>query len=131
MQRRSLSFELDLPTCSGRCGTEIDRMSSRQAAIDNYIDAATTSEFGHPVELSDDIRHAVELASMLKDQERRARAIECAAAFAVASLGSDEEMPGVVFRLLEMFIDGRPDRRPPNLDELVEAAVNRFGDDPW
>lgn len=101
-----------------------------QMAIDSYA-AATTEGYGHPVEVSEAIQRAVELASRINDEARRSAAIESALRLTDAAIESDERMPGVALRLLAMFIGDRPDRRPPGLKHLLGRAIERFGDDPW
>jgi hypothetical protein len=101
-----------------------------QAAIDSYIEALGEG-FGHPVELSEAIRRAVELASSINDGARRAAAIEAAVKLSETAIDASAPMPGVALPLLAMFVADRSDRRPQNLDQLLKAAINRFGDDPW
>jgi hypothetical protein len=101
-----------------------------QVAIDSYV-AAASEDFGHPVELSEALQRAVELASSINDSERRVGAIEAAARLTKTALASDDRMPGVALPLLAMFVADRPDRRPADVGQLLQAAVERFGDDPW
>jgi hypothetical protein len=99
-------------------------------AIDSYI-AATTEGYGHPVEVSEAIQRAVELASRINDEARRSAAIDAAVHLTDNAIESDERMPGVALRLLAMFLGDRADRRPRGLDQLLGRAIERFGDDPW
>jgi hypothetical protein len=101
-----------------------------QAAIDAYT-AATSEGFGHPVELSEAIQRGVEIASQLNDQARRATAVDAAVRLTDMAIESNERMPGVALPLLAMFVHARPDRRPSGLDQLLQRAIDRFGDDPW
>jgi hypothetical protein len=101
-----------------------------QIAIDASIDAIA-DDFGHPVERSEAVRRAVEIASQINDPSRRAAAIEAAVALVEIAMASEERMLGVALPLLELFVDDRPDRRPPDLPRLLAEATERFGDDPW
>ena len=101
-----------------------------QIAVDAYTDA-TNAEFGHPVERSEAVQRAVEIASTINDQVRRTAAIDAAVSLTKSSIAAEERMPGVALPLLELFVSDRSDRRPSDLDEMLDAAVDRFGDDPW
>lgn len=101
-----------------------------QLAIDAYSETVADG-FGHPVEISEAVQRAVEIASRINDPGRRSRAIEAAVVLTESALASEERMPGVALPLLELFVSDRPDRRPGNLDELLVEAVERYGDDPW
>ena len=101
-----------------------------QLAADAYT-RATMDEFGHPLERSEAVQRAIEIASELNDQSRRARAVAAAVELARFSIAAEGPMPGVVLPLLELFVSDRPERRPSMLDEMVDDAVERFGDDPW
>jgi Domain of unknown function (DUF4209) len=101
-----------------------------QIAVDSYVDAAN-GEFGRPVERSEAVQRAVEIASMINDRQRRASAIDAAAALCKSSIASNERMPGVALRLLELFVNDDPARRPTDLRQLLDDAESRFGDDPW
>lgn len=111
-----------------RCGDRPHEFA--QAAIDSYVEALVEG-FGHPIELSEAIRRAVELASSINDGARRTAAIEAAVKLTETTINSSDRMPGVALPLLAMFVADRPDRLPQNLDQLLEAAIDRFGDDPW
>lgn len=101
-----------------------------QQAIDAYTEGAT-DDFGHPVELSEAIQRAIEVASQINDRGRREAAIRAAVILVETSIASEERTPGVALPLLELFVNDRPERRPPELESLLQAAVDRFGDDPW
>lgn len=101
-----------------------------RTAIDDCVEAAGGG-FGHAVELGDAARRAVELATTINDFARRGSAVEAAVRLVVEAIESEERKPGVALRLLDMFVRDRPDRRPPRLDELIDRATERFGDDPW
>jgi hypothetical protein len=101
-----------------------------QLAVDAYIDASA-SGFGHPVERSEAIQRAVEIATQINDQARRERAIDAAVDLTDFALGDQKRMPGVALPLLEIFVSDRPDRRPPKLETLLASAAERYGDDPW
>jgi len=102
-----------------------------QRAIDGYLEAID-EDFGHAVEVSEAVQRAVELASMLNDQERRKNAVDAAVRLVWRAIDDAEDrMPGVALPLLEMFVSDRPDRRPAELADLVERSIERFGDDPW
>ena len=111
-----------------RCGDRPHEFA--QAAIDAYIESLAEG-FGHPVQLSEAIRRAVELASSINDGERRRAAVAAAVALTETAIESEDRMPGVALPLLAMFVADRPDRRPANLDRLLGGATDRFGDDPW
>ncbi|MFZ6003122.1 MAG: DUF4209 domain-containing protein [Actinomycetota bacterium] len=100
------------------------------AAIDAYITAASGG-FGHPVERSEALQRAVELASQTRDRDRRGRAVTATVAMIEAAIASEDRMPGVALPLLAMLVGDRPDRRPSELEQLVQKAIDRFGDDPW
>jgi hypothetical protein len=101
-----------------------------QTAVDSHI-VATNEDFGHPVELSEAIQRAVEIAAQINDQARRSAAIDAAVRLTEAAIESGDRIPGVALPLLAMFIGDRQDRCPPNPDQLLERAIERFGDDPW
>lgn len=99
-------------------------------AADAYTEGSGGS-FGHPVERSEAIQRAIEIGSQINDQQRRARAVDAAVALTEEALASDEPMAGVALPLLERFVEDSPQRRPSELDRLLDAAVERFKDDPW
>ena len=101
-----------------------------QVAVESYVEAAT-DDFGHPVERMEYVLRAVEVASQINDQGRRADAVRSGVALVEAALADDDRMPGVVLPILDLFVSDRPDRRPDHLPALIEAAVERYGDDPW
>ena len=101
-----------------------------QIAIDSYT-AATSEHFGGPVEVSEAIQRAVELASQIDDPIRCSAAIDAGVRLTGEAIESSDRMPGVALPLLAMFVGDRCERRPPDLDQLLQRAIERFGDDPW
>ena len=43
----------------------------------------------------------------------------------------EDRIPGVPLRLIDSLATMRADRRPPELDDLIDQALDRYGDDPW
>jgi hypothetical protein len=101
-----------------------------QVAVDSYVEAAA-GVFGHPVERMEYVLRAVEIASQINDGDRRASAVRSGVMLVEAALEGEDRMPGVVLPILDLFVGDRPDRRPDHLGALIEAAIERYGDDPW
>ena len=100
------------------------------AAVDSYVKAADV-DFGHPVERMEYVVRAIEIASQISDRDRRAEAVRAGVALVESALADSDRMPGVVLPILDVFVSDRPDRRPDNLSGLIDAAIERYGDDPW
>jgi hypothetical protein len=100
-------------------------------AIDSYLAAAEKETHWHPIEVSDGAQRAFELAVRLSDVPRREEAVRVLVQLIRRSLGEQHPSPGVSLQLLELLARRRPEERPPELDVLVDDAVERYGHDPW
>lgn len=99
-------------------------------AIDQYV-AAPPSEFGEPMELTEGLQRALELSIQLNDAPRLERTVRAAVALARETMEGEDRIPGVPLRLIDSLATLRADRRPPQLDALIDQALDRYGDDPW
>lgn len=100
-----------------------------RAAFDAYMGLA---ESGEGMELVDCILRSIEIAAEIKDKERLQAAIALALEVSRAEIADQSERrPGIPLNLFEAIIDLKPDERPDDLAELVDAAAERYGKDPF
>jgi hypothetical protein len=99
-------------------------------AVDQYV-AAPASGFGEPMELTEGLQRALELSIQLKDAPRLEEAVRAAVTLARETMDGEDRIPGVPLRLIDSLATLRADRRPPELDDLIDQALDRYGDDPW
>ena len=99
-------------------------------AIDEYI-GASRDAFGEPIELTEGLQRALELAAQVNDPSRHAQVVRGAVELASRALDSGERKPGVVLHLIESLARLRRDQQPVELDVLIDRAIDRYGDDPW
>lgn len=100
-----------------------------RAAADAYLKLADLSHW-HVVERSRCLSRALELCRAVKDDERFDRVLARCMSFIAEILAMEARGPGPAMTLLRALVDLPPDRRPSDLDDLLIAAVARFGDDP-
>jgi hypothetical protein len=74
---------------------------------------------------------ALELAQAINDEDRTSKAIDTCIRLIERDLAEAERTPGIALRLLETLVALSKDRRPETTPALVEAAGERYGDDPW
>jgi hypothetical protein len=101
-----------------------------QRAVDEYLKVPGDG-FGHPVEQSDSLQRALEIASQLNETKRRDAAIETLIDLAQRALADDDHNPGVVLPILELFAERPREQRPAESGALADAALTKFANDPW
>jgi hypothetical protein len=100
-----------------------------RAAVDAYLQLADTLE---TMNLVDCLSRAIEIGAEIGDDERVARAVQDAVGVIETEIAeASERRPGIPLNLLEDIAALKPERRPANLMDLIEAAGERYGDDPW
>jgi hypothetical protein len=80
---------------------------------------------------ADSLIRSFELARALSDAERLGSVLTLMVAASVASLDSPRREPGVALRLIRSFLLLRRSDQPPEIDELLKKAMDRYADDPW
>jgi hypothetical protein len=101
-----------------------------QRAVDAYL-AAIEEEFGHPIEKSDGARRALEVATQINDQSRPDAAVKALLSLVRRSLDGEEHLPGVSLPIIDLLVRREKRDRPAELDQLLERAIERYGEDPW
>jgi hypothetical protein len=100
-----------------------------RAAVDAYL------QLGHTLEtmnLVDCLSRAIEIGAEIGDDERVARAVQDAVGVIESEIAeAGERRPGIPLNLLEDIASLKPERRPASLMDLIKAAGDRYGDDPW
>ena len=100
-----------------------------RAAVDAYLQVAGALE---TMDLVDAVSRAIEIASEIGDEERLAIAVQRAVEVIETEIAqTNERRPGIPLNLLEDIAALKAERRPENLMDLVAAAGERYGDDPW
>ncbi|HET6755665.1 MAG TPA: hypothetical protein VFH23_17125 [Jiangellaceae bacterium] len=99
-------------------------------AVDQYV-AASAFGFGEPMELTEGLQRALELSIQLNDAPRLEQTVRAAVSVARETMEREDRIPGVPLRLIDSLATLRGDRRPPELDDLIDQALDRYGDDPW
>ena len=106
-----------------------DKVDSARAAIDGYLEVAASSR---EMTLVDALLRAIEIANEIKDETRLQTAVKKAVEAVEAEFeAEDDSRPGIPMSLLEALADLRPDDRPRSLRDLIEAAGERYGADPY
>lgn len=99
-----------------------------RAAFDAYMAQAET---GEGMELVDCILRAIEIAAEINDKERLQAAIARAIGVSGAEISDrSERRPGISLNLLEAIVDLKAEERPDGLAEAIDAAGERYGEDP-
>lgn len=83
-----------------------------------------------PIEATDGLRRALELARRINDPERANAVVQAAVKLIREALVADERMPGVSITLIEMLAR-LGDDEPPELDSLIDEAESKYGNDAW
>lgn len=100
-----------------------------RAAIDAYLELG---EIVETMDLVDCISRALEIGSEIGDEDRIVAAVKKAVEVTEAEIvEANERRPGIPMNLLEDLVALKPERRPDNLMDLIEAAGKRYGADPW
>lgn len=100
-----------------------------RAAFDGYLSQAGTAE---TMELVDCLQRAIEIAAEIGDETRLEAAINKALDVSRSEISdTSERRPGVPLSLIEAIVDLKPDLRPDGLLELLDAAADRYGADPY
>ncbi len=100
-----------------------------RTAFDAYMALA---ESGDGMDLVDCLLRAIEIAAEIRDEERLEVAIALALEVSRAEIADQSERrPGIPLNLFEAIVDLKPDPRPDALAELVDAAAERYGEDPF
>jgi hypothetical protein len=100
-----------------------------RAAFDGYLSLAETAE---TMDLVDCLQRAIEIAAEIGDETRLEAAISKALDVSRSEIGNtSERRPGIPLSLVETVVDLKPDLRPSGLPELLDAAVERYGADPY
>jgi hypothetical protein len=100
-----------------------------RAAVDAYVQLADALE---TMDLVDCLSRAIEIAGEIGDAGRMAAAVRKAVNVIETEIAeTNERRPGIPMNLLEAIAALRPEHRPENLMDLVTAAGERYGDDPW
>ena len=100
-----------------------------RAAIDAYL-ALTDGEWSGMYRALAAIR-ALELATAINDADRIAAATDTCIQLIERDIAEPERTPGVSLHLLDRLVALPKTRRPEVADRLLEAAAERYGDDPW
>lgn len=101
-----------------------------QEAIDSYVTAAH-STFGEPIMVADGLERAHELAREIRDAERTALILDTAEEQVRVSLRASDDQPGVTLHLIKMLASVSREEVRPVVFELLAAAEERYGSDPW
>lgn len=98
-------------------------------AVDHYLSAAV-SVFGSPIEISESLRRALEVATEVNDADRVAAVLRALVDLARSAIDCAENLPGVALPILELLA-GRKRDAPLDLAHLIDDAVARYRADPW
>lgn len=99
-----------------------------RAAADAYIEL-TRNPSWHAIERVDCLTRALELTRAISDAERQAAVVERAVELVREDLADEEGGPGVSLGLITPL--AKLDEPPPELDDLINAAADRYGTDPF
>lgn len=99
------------------------------AAFDGYVALADSAE---SMDRVDCLLRAIEIASEIRDGESLKAAVEKAVSAIDDEIANrDEGRPGIPMNLLEAIVGLKPESRPERLQELLESAGQRYGEDPF
>lgn len=100
-----------------------------RAAFDGYLSLVETAE---SMDLVDCLQRAIEIAAEIGDEERLGAAINKALDVSRSEItDTTERRPGIPLSLIESIVDLKSDLRPGGLLELLDAAADRYGADPY
>lgn len=100
-----------------------------RAAFDGYLALA---ESAAGMDLVDSLQRAIEIAAEIKDEERMEAAITKALEVSRSELeDASERRPGIPMNLMESIVDLKSDQWSAELCELLDAAAERYGEDPF
>lgn len=104
-------------------------MDHARDALDGYLRLA---EPATGMELVDCLQRAIEIAVEIGDQERLTMAIDKALEVSRLEIAdASEHRPGIPLNLLEAVVDLQLDWQPAGLYQLLDAAAERYGEDPY
>lgn len=83
-----------------------------------------------PMESTEGLVRALELARAVSDDELEQRVIEHMVATVHAELDRGDDRPGISYTLLRALVDLPAKRRPSELRELLDRTAQVYGDDP-
>ncbi len=100
-----------------------------RAAFDGYLELAQTAS---GMELVDSLQRAIEIAAEIGDEERMGASITMALEVSRSEIAdASERRPGIPMNLIESIVDLESDQEPDELHKLLDAAAERYGDDPY
>jgi hypothetical protein len=100
-----------------------------RAAFDGYLSLVETAE---TMDLVDCLQRAIEIAAEIGDEKRLEAAINKALDVSRSEIGdTSERRPGIPLSLIEAIVELKPDLRPDGLLEALDAAADRYGEDPY
>jgi len=100
-----------------------------RAACVALVELATDHAW-EPMEATEGLVRALEIASSLSDAALGARVVEAMRAAIEKELDSDEDRPGIPFSLLRPLVDLAESQRPETLPELIARTEQKYGADP-
>lgn len=100
-----------------------------RTAFDGYLALAGVAT---GMELVDSLQRAIEIAAEISDEERLGASVNKALEVSRSEIeDSTERRPGIPMNLIESIVDLKPDQRSAELPELLDAAAERYGEDPF
>jgi hypothetical protein len=100
-----------------------------RAAADAYLELVELGGW-HVMERTRCLTRAIELAHAVNDVDRLRRAVERCVRFVGDVVASSDRGPGAAVVVLRALVDLPPKHRPAELQGLLAAVTERFGDDP-
>lgn len=97
-------------------------------AADAFVELSRRE--GRLMERAVGLSRGLELARMVKDEERQATVVQATLEFIEADLASEEGGPGVSLLPLRTLLALPPAERPPSLDDLLVKVDEKYGADP-
>lgn len=101
-----------------------------RAAGAALLELATDTDW-EPMESTDGLVRALELANRVSDEALRERVVEAIVAAITNELESDYDRPGIPFSLLQPLVALPAAARPSDLEDLINRAEAKYGADPY